>query len=136
MKIVYKGLFLDDKSSMILRSYRPSLSKKVKDLHITFDIGKIEFFPEELMGKDFELTVIGYSESSTNKGFKVILPEILESQYRNKSVPHITTSMSFGASAKDTGKLPFMDIEPFKIKGRLGYFTTEGTIIFTNKGDL
>jgi hypothetical protein len=139
MKIIYKGLFLDDISTSIVKDYERVnniVLNQLENLHVTFQIGKnIKLFPDEIMEKEFGIVVSGYSESQINKGFKVYLPDSLRHHYENSSIPHITTSMADGGRAKDTGSVVFKNIEPFVLKGRLGYYMNDGTIKLTNKGD-
>lgn len=103
------------------------LSDITKDMHITFKFGETEQYPEELIGKEFNVKIIGYASDGKNSGFQVELPEELKPYYKNQNGPHITVSLGevdgIKGKAVDTGTLNFEPIEePFEIPSKLGYF--------------
>ena len=103
------------------------LSDITKDMHITFKFGETEQYPEELIGKEFNVKIIGYASDGKNSGFQVELPEELKPYYKNQNGPHITVSLGevdgIKGKAVDTGTLNFEPIEePFEISSKLGYF--------------
>lgn len=124
----FQGLFFDEKiEEELVKLQKNGLPNIIKDMHITFKFGKIEPFPSKLMGKEFEVTIIGYASDGKNSGFKVELPEDLKPYYKNENVPHITVSLGevngVMGKAVDTGKLDFKPFDKhLKIPCMLGYF--------------
>lgn len=123
--IIYKGFFVDEWSSFLLKKAEGTkkLEKDIKGKHVTFAFRPKEGFPESLMGKTFSLMVIGYGNDGENSGFEVALPEELIPYYEGALTIHITTSISLTGSPKNTAKLVFNPITPFSITGELGYQT-------------
>ena len=77
----------------------------------------------------FDVYLIGYGNDNKNSVFVVMLPERLNEYYINYDannklkVPHITVSLSEGASANDSKDLDFKaSDEPIKVRGRFGHF--------------
>ena len=124
----YQGLFLDEKTQeKLVELQKNGLSDITKDMHITFKFGETEQYPEELIGKEFNVKIIGYASDGKNSGFQVELPEELKPYYKNQNGPHITVSLGevdgIKGKAVDTGTLNFEPIEePFEISSKLGYF--------------
>ena len=134
----YEGLFLDEESVAKVKELEPfHLGFQNDEIHITFKYKPTaeETF-DEIVGKVFELTVIGYGIDGNNSGFQVELPEELLPYYinydenGNLKTPHITVSLAPGAKAKDTAFLKFHPITPFTIKARFGYWTKKGQLSF------
>ena len=137
-KIIYKGLFLDDESARILvEAQRIKLDSVIQNMHCTFQYRPEFEFPEEIVGKEYSVKVIGYGADDNNSGFQVELPQEIKQYYVNRKtvkngseiprveeiIPHITVSIAQGAKPIDTGNLDFKKIEEsFYIKGRMGYF--------------
>ena len=125
MQILYEGIFFDDKNSNIIRSLDfNKLNRKINDLHITFKHApsEDEIF-NELLGKEFDIELIGYGNDGQNSGFQVRLTEELIEYYINTDneeirTPHITTTLSNDAKANNTHKLSFKPFnKAIKIKG-------------------
>lgn len=58
----YQGLFLDEKTQeKLVELQKNGLSDITKDMHITFKFGETEQYPEELIGKEFNVKIIGYA---------------------------------------------------------------------------
>ncbi len=124
----YQGLFLDKETQeKLVELQKEGLSDVVKDMHITFKFGQTDKYPDELVGKEFPVKIVGYASDGKNSGFKAELPEELKAYYQNQNDPHITVSLGEvdGVKGKpvDTGTLNFEDIEePIEIPSQLGYF--------------
>lgn len=134
----YSGLFFDEESiKKLVEAQKNGLSDIVNHIHTTFKFGELEQFPDELIGNDFEIKVVGYASDGRNSGYRVELPEELKQYYANESQPHITVSIGEvdGQKGKpvDTGKLDFKDLEePFSINGKLGYFIFGKDVVMDN----
>ena len=124
----FQGIFLDEeveKNLVLLQ--KNGLNDNIKNMHITFKFGDTEKYPEELIGKEFPIKIVGYASDGKNSGFSIELPEELRKFYKSSSIPHITVSTGEldGVKGKpvDTAKLKFKPLEePVEIKGKLGYF--------------
>lgn len=93
-------------------------------MHVTFNYGRLYKFPENIVGKEVEVIIVGYGSDGLNSGFAVEIPEELNKFYKNKSVAHITVSLGelngIKGKAVDTGKLGFNKLDKrLKIKGGL-----------------
>ncbi len=104
-------------------------------MHVTFNYGKLYKFPEDIIGKEVEVIIVGYGSDGLNSGFAVEIPKELNKFYKNKSVAHITVSLGevneIKGKAVDTGKLEFNKLDKIlKIKGRIGYFASG--VVFDN----
>lgn len=124
----YQGIFFDKETEeKLVKLQKNGLENIIKNMHITFYYGELEAFPEELMGKDFKIKLIGYASDGKNSGFQVEIPEELKEYYRGQKVPHITVSLGevdgVKGKAVDTGNLEFNPLEePIEVSGQLGYF--------------
>lgn len=124
----FQGIFFDNKVEQKLIALQENgLDDNIENMHITFKFGDTEKYPEKLMGKEFNIKVIGYASDGKNSGFSVELPEELKPYYKSSSIPHITVSIGEvnGVKGKpvDTAKLDFKPLkEPVEIQGKLGYF--------------
>lgn len=124
----FQGIFLDNEvEKQLIALQERGLASSIENMHITFKFGDTEKYPEELMGKDFDIKVTGYGSDGKNSGFSVELPEELKKHYKSSSIPHITVSIGEvdGVKGKpvDTAKLDFYPLDkPVQIKGKLGYF--------------
>ena len=124
----FQGIFLEQEIEQeLIAMQKKGLESNIENMHITFKFGDIEKYPEELIGKEFEIKITGYGSDEKNSGFSVELPEELRKFYKSSNIPHITVSIGEvdGVKGKpvDTAKLDFMPLdEPKKINGKLGYF--------------
>lgn len=131
--LIYEGIFFDKESIKLIHSLEINqLEKKDELLHCTFKFRpKPNEIFNEIVGKEFELFLIGYANNGQNSGFEVSLPEELKNYYINYEddnpkqlkTPHITASFANGSKPKDTKNLQFSSLkEPIKITGKFGYF--------------
>lgn len=143
-EIYYQGIFLDEESiKRLIDMQGEKLPKEIKDMHCTFKFRpttqEIEAF-KTWLGKTVELKVVGYYSDGKNSGYQIELTPELEEVYSNchtvkgekglpkveRTVPHVTVSMSPDGKAVDTGMLPFERLkEPFYIYGNAGYFVKD-----------
>lgn len=124
LKILYEGLFFDSKTEELIHSLEKNrLSISNDRIHCTFVYKpqKEKLF-NNLVGKEFEITLVGYGNDGRNSGFEVRLPEELKNYFLLKK-PHITASIAENALPKDTANLDFKPLDkPIKIVGRFGYW--------------
>lgn len=124
----FQGIFLEKEIEQQLKALqKKGLNSNIENMHITFKFGDTEKYPEELIGREFEIKITGYGSDGKNSGFSVELPEELRKYYKSSSIPHITVSIGEvdGVKGKpvDTAKLDFKPLDkPVQIKGKLGYF--------------
>ena len=132
----YQGIFFDDSvKAELIKLQKKGLNENIINMHVTFNYGRLYKFPENIVGKEVEVIIVGYDSDGLNSGFAVEIPEELNKFYKNKSVAHITVSLGevngIKGKAVDTGKLEFNKLDKIlKIKGRIGYFSTE--VVFDN----
>lgn len=129
----YEGIFFDENALKIIKANELYHLPILNDIiHCTFKYHPLEneIF-DELVGKEFEITLIGYGCDGKNSGFQIKLPDELINYYINYDednntklkIPHITTSLSEGAKASDTKNLNFIPLEdPITIIGKFGYW--------------
>ena len=124
----FQGIFLEKEiEQQLIALQKNGLESNVENMHITFKFGDTEKYPEELIGREFEIKITGYGSDGKNSGFSVELPEELRKYYKSSSIPHITVSIGEvdGVKGKpvDTAKLDFKSLDKsLLIKGKLGYF--------------
>ena len=124
----YQGIFFDKETEeKLVKLQKDGLENVIKDMHITFHYGELEPYPDELMGKDFKVKIVGYASDGKNSGFQVEIPEELKKYYKRQNVSHITVSLGevngVKGKAVDTGFMKFEPIEePIEISGQFGYF--------------
>lgn len=127
--IHYAGIFFEDESEELIQKLEKNKLDTVHDkLHCTFKYEPVdESIYDEIVGKEFEVTLIGYGSNKENSGFEIIIPEELREYYGNPNgVAHITASISNDGKAANTSKLVFKKLdEPIKVKGRFGYWMVE-----------
>lgn len=134
--VIYEGLFFDEEEASIINSLDEGhLPIIINEVHCTFKFKpqKDEIF-DEIVGNLYEITLIGYGCDGQNSGFEIKLPSELEKFYINYEsdssilrVPHITSSLNYGALPKNTKDLNFKPLEKeIKIKGRFGYWVKDG----------
>ena len=130
----YEGIFFETDMVDLIHSLETEKLEKVNDeIHCTFKYHPTndEIF-NDIVGKSFEIYLIGYGNDGQNSGFEILLPKELENYYINYDeqnllkVPHITASLSDGAKALNTQKLKFKPLEkPIKVIGKFGYWIKE-----------
>lgn len=132
----YEGIFFDEDMVDIIHSLEKGKLSSINDnIHCTFKYhpNNNEIF-NEIVGKVFEVYLIGYGNDGKNSGFEVLLPRELEKYYINfdeenpmvLKVPHITASLEVDAKASNTKNLDFKPLDtPIKLTGRFGYWIKE-----------
>lgn len=132
----YEAIFLDDESVKMIHQLEQNKLDRVNDeIHLTlkYKPTKEEIF-NEVVGKEFELYLIGYGNDGINAGFEVELSEELKPYYINYDeensskikTPHITSSLKEDAVAVNTKNLNFIPLpQKYKIKGKFGYWIEE-----------
>ena len=134
----YQGIFFDDSvRTELIKFQQKGLNENIINMHVTFNYGRLYKFPENIVGKEVEVIIVGYGSDGLNSGFAVEIPKELNKFYKNKSVAHITVSLGevngIKGKAVDTGKLEFNKLDKIlKIKGRIGYFLSEVGVVFDN----
>ena len=129
----YEGIFFEPDVIELIHSLDAKKLAKVNDeIHCTFKYhpNEEEIF-DEIVGKTFEIFLIGYGNDGMNSGFQILLPDELVPYYINYDeqnsdvlkVPHITASLSEGANPSSTKNLDFKPLKkPIKIVGKFGYW--------------
>lgn len=134
----YQGIFFDDiVRKELIKLQKNGLNENIINMHVTFNYGRLYKFPENIVGKEVEVIIVGYGSDGLNSGFAVEIQDELNEFYKNKSVAHITVSLGevngIKGKAVDTGKLKFNKLDKtLKIKGRIGYFLSGVGIVFDN----
>lgn len=133
----YEGLFFDKETTELLHSLEENQLATINDeIHCTFRYhpNEKEIF-NDIVGKTFEITIIGYGNDGFNSGFEISLPDKLLPYYINYEddnelllkVPHITTSLAIDAKEANTKNLKFKPLDkPIIIKGKFGYWLKDG----------
>lgn len=132
----YEGVFFEEDVVDLIHSLEVKpLPIAINEIHCTFKyLPKDNEIFNNLIGKNFEVTLIGYGNDGMNSGFEVALPTELVPYYINYDeqnpkvlkVPHITASLAEGAEACNTKNLKFKALKkPIKIIGKFGYFIEE-----------
>ena len=131
--LIYEGIFFDKDTIKLIHSLEENQLEKADELlHCTFKFRpKPNEIFNDIVGKEFELFLIGYANDGKNSGFEISLPDELKKYYINYEednpkqlkTPHITASFAYNAKPKDTKNLAFKPLkEPIKITGKFGYF--------------
>lgn len=130
--VLYEGIFFDEETIELIHSLdNNKLERIYEDLHCTFKfMPKSDEIFNDIVGKSFELLIVGYGNDGKNSGFQVALPDKLLKYYKNSDkktkelvIPHITVSLSENGKAVDTGKLKFEKLnKPIKIIGKFGFY--------------
>lgn len=134
--VSYEGIFFDSKTVAVIHSLELNQLPKVNDeIHCTFKYHpESEEIFDEIVGKTFEIYLIGYGNDGNNSGFEILLSDELKPYYINYDEqdstklkkPHITASLTDGAKASNTKNLNFISLkEPVKLVGRFGYWIKE-----------
>lgn len=132
----YEGIFFDEEAIKLIRFLEGNhLLKPIDNVHCTFKYhpNEDEIF-DEIVGKEFEIDLIGYGCDGQNSGFEIKLPNELDSFFINyeknsndKKIPHITVSLAKGAKAVNTAYLDFIPLsKEVVLKGKFGYLIKEG----------
>lgn len=131
--LIYEGIFFEGKDADLIHALEDKQLENVNDnLHCTFKYrpNNSEIF-NEIVGKTFEIYIVGYGNDGMNSGFEVLLPDELKKYYINYEekeqnilrTPHITTSLSNGAKAVNTKNLKFNKLKKtVKITGKFGFW--------------
>lgn len=132
--VKYEGIFFDKEESELIHSLERNKLENINDIiHCTFKYmpNNNEIF-NELVGREIEVTLIGYGSDDKNSGFSIKLPDDINEYYINYDedgnlrVPHITASLALEADAKDTKNLNFEKMPfQYKIKGKFGFWIKE-----------
>ncbi|MNV39718.1 hypothetical protein D3C71_1313080 [compost metagenome] len=130
MKPIYTGIFFDEKAynEMNRQSSTNTLDKRIENPHITLEFKPKSLLPDELIGLEVEVTIIGEGNDGMNHGYEVIVPDALKEHYHGSLAPHITMSIDYVAKPINTGSIDFENRKSFSVFGKVGYFTTEGVI--------
>ncbi len=129
--INYEGLFFEGEDLEKILSLEETKLDIINDLiHCTFKYKPTndEIF-DEIVGKYFDVDIIGYGCNGKNSGFIILIEEILKKYYLNTDSegkhiePHITTSIKEGEDPLNTKDMVFnLYKSPIRIKGRFGYY--------------
>ncbi len=129
----YEGIFFDENAVDVIHSLETKKLDKINDeIHCTFKYhpNDNEIF-NDIVGKEFEVYLVGYANDGKNSGFEISFSSDLKSYYINYDeenpemlkIPHITASLAKEAKAKDTKNLNFKPLKnPVKIIGKFGYW--------------
>lgn len=129
----YEGIFFEADMANLIHSLETEKLSIVNDiLHCTFKYHPTtnEIF-NNIVGKTFEVYLVGYGNDGQNSGFEIQFPEELKIYYINYDeqnptilkTPHITASLAKGAKAANTKNLNFKSLEkPIRLIGKFGYW--------------
>lgn len=129
--VKYEGLFFEGENlEKILSLEKTKLDMINDEIHCTFKYRPTEEeLHDKLVGKYFDVILLGYGCDGKNSGFQVDFQDELKEYYKNTDpegkpvLPHITASIREGEEACNTKKLNFILYkEPIYIKGRFGYY--------------
>lgn len=132
----YEGIFFEGKTADFIHSLEKQRLPIVNDvIHCTFKCypSNNEIF-NELVGKEFDVLIIGYGCDGNNSGFELRLPDSLVKYYINYDEqepsklkkPHITASLTREAKPFKTKDLEFKPLDTtYSIRGRFGYWIKE-----------
>lgn len=136
--LIYEGIFFEEDMVELIHSLEIEKLAKVDDenyLHCTFKYRpKNDEIFNDIVGRTFEVYLIGYANDGQNSGFELLFPDELKDYYINYDeqnptvlkTPHITASLAEGAKAVNTKKLNFKPLEkPVKLVGRFGYWVID-----------
>ena len=129
----YEGIFFEADMVELIHSLEKEKLPKVNDeIHCTFKYHPtIDEVFNDIVGKKFEVYLVGYGNDGQNSGFEVLFPDELKDYYINfdeqnpsmLKTPHITASLAEGAKAVNTKNLSFKPLEkPVKLVGKFGYW--------------
>lgn len=129
--VKYEGLFFDKESIDIIKSLEKNKLEFINDeIHCTFKYkpNNNEIF-NDIVGKEFEVYLVGYGSDGMNSGFEIELPKELLKYYINYEedgsklkIPHITASISKDAKSNNTKNLKFIPLpRKYKVKCKFGF---------------
>lgn len=107
---------------------RKPLYRTITSPHITI-IYRPDEIPEELIGAEICVSVIGYGNDGENEALLVEfkdLPAKLRTLTENIPVPHITLSVSRDGHSVNSRNLTFRPIPPFSLVGKVGIMGEDG----------
>lgn len=134
--VSYEGIFFEGEMATFIRSLEETNLGKLNDeLHCTFKYhpSDKEVF-NDIVGKSFDVYIVGYGNDGMNSGFELLLPDNLKKYYINYDekdssilkIPHITVSLSEKAKASNTKNLNFKKLDkPIKVTGKFGFWIKE-----------
>ena len=124
--IKYIGIFFDSNDLP-----KGTLYKDITQKHITLrykpTIDNISIY-NSLLGAEVECSLIGYGNDGANEGLFVTLDNTIP--YMGADRPHITLSIADGAKAVNTAFVPMTEQRIGTLKGRLGYYLDNNTVVF------
>lgn len=132
--VEYFGIFFDEiNSKKIIDNEIVKLEKLPSNFHCTFCFKPKAFnFFNEVIGKEVNVSIVGYACDGNNSGFQIDFSNNLKKYFKNfdkngkLKIPHITTSLSKDGKAVFTANLDFKKLDnPILIKGKFGYFIRE-----------
>lgn len=134
--ISYEGIFFESEVVDFIHQLERNRLPIVNDeIHCTFKYHpKEDEIFDELVGKEIEVSIVGYGCDGKNSGFEIELPVDMMQYYINYDDeelsklrrPHITASLALGAKSVDTKDLKFERFaNPYKVKGKFGYWIKE-----------
>ena len=126
IECVYWGVFFDHDDLP-----EGELDIDIDNKHVT--MGYRQPCPEDIVGCEVAVTVVGYGNDGANEGYEIELPYFMHEYWNNgEAIPHITLSKAYGASAKDTGYIDFIPMpdDEFEVIGYVGYFGFDEQVHF------
>jgi len=68
----YQGIFFDDiVRKELIKLQKNGLNENIINMHVTFNYGRLYKFPENIVGKEVEVIIVGYGSDGLNSGFAV-----------------------------------------------------------------
>lgn len=131
MKVIYAGIFFDEETYKKLKaqSLTGILDKSIPNPHVTLEFKPKELLPNEMIGKEVEVTIVGEGNDGMNHGYKVKLTDDVKQYYKGSKIVHITMSINYPAKPADTKDIKFENRSTFNVKGKIGYFTDKGVVL-------
>lgn len=129
--INYEGLFFEGENLEKILSLEETKLDTINDIiHCTFKYKpSYEETFDELVGKYYDVDLLGYGCDGKNSGFMIAFQDELKDYYINCDEDgnyissHITTSIKEGEEAINTKDIDFKFYnKPIHIKGRFGYY--------------
>ena len=129
----YEGIFFEADMDDLIHSLETEKLARVNDeIHCTFKYHPTtdEVF-NDIVGRTFEVYLIGYGNDGQNSGFEILFPDELKDYYINYDeqnptvlkAPHITVSLAEEAKVLNIKNLSFKPLEkPVKLVGRFCYW--------------
>ncbi len=111
---IYWGLFLNEQ-------FDGRLDKVIKNQHVTF--GFKTDCPYELIGREYDITILGYGINDDNEAFIVDIPQELMVYYDGVLSKHVTLSVSISGKPVNSSKLEYQRLDqPIIKRCTMGYF--------------